>query len=282
MKGLPKIVWEPLVRQALVEDLGRAGDITTEATVSEDALAQGRIVARKPGRIAGLHLAIETFLMLDPQIKIDVLQCDGTDVEAGACLAQIEGLARPILTAERTALNFLGHLSGVATATAVVCQLLDGLDTQVTCTRKTTPGLRAMEKYAVRMGGGSNHRFGLDDGILIKDNHIVAAGSLSKAVSRARSSIGHMVKIEVEVDTLDQLSEALTYDIDVVLLDNMTLETLGEAVRLIDNRVISEASGDVTMDNARSIAETGVDVVSMGWITHSAPSLNVSLELENS
>lgn len=279
-EDLPRIVWEPVVRAALAEDLGRAGDITTDATVAADAQAAAAIVTRKPGRIAGLAMAFETFRMIDPDVVIETVALDGDDAGAGAALARLRGPARALLSAERTALNLLGHLSGIATATADVCRLLDGLETRVACTRKTTPGLRALEKYAVRMGDGSNHRFGLDDGVLIKDNHIAAAGGLPQALANVRRSVGHMVRIEVEVDDLAQLKEALRHDIDAVLLDNMTPETLRDAVGIIAGQVVTEASGEITRENVRSIAETGVDVVSLGWITHSAPALNVSLEFE--
>lgn len=275
---LPRVVWEPVVRAALVEDLGRAGDITTMATVSADAVTKAKIVARKRGRIAGLALAAGVFELLDAEIGVVTHAEDGADVEAGAELIALEGRSQSILSGERVALNFLGHLSGIATETAKVCAAIEDLATRVACTRKTTPGLRALEKYAVRMGGGHNHRFGLDDGVLIKDNHIVAAGGLPSALRNVRASVGHMVKIEVEVDTLEQLHEALEYDIDAVLLDNMTPDGLREAVSMIDGRVIAEASGDIRLDTVRAIAEAGVDVVSLGWITHSAPSLNVSME----
>jgi len=278
MLDLPKVVWEPIVRAALVEDLGRAGDITTMATVAADATTETRIVTRKPGRIAGLALAAGVFELLDENIEVRIAAEDGTDVDGDTTLITLQGRAQSILSGERVALNFLGHLSGIATETAKVCAAIEGLSTRVACTRKTTPGLRALEKYAVRMGGGHNHRFGLDDGVLIKDNHLVAAGGLSNALRNVRDNIGHMVKIEVEVDTLEQLAEALEYDIDAVLLDNMAPDELRRAVELIDGRVISEASGDIRLENVRSLAEAGVDVVSLGWITHSAPTLNVSME----
>ncbi len=276
---LPPDVIDEAVRRALAEDLGRAGDITTAATVPLDARAEATIVARRSGVIAGLPLAERGFKLVDARLAFDGPIADGAAVSGGSVLARIGGSARAILAAERVALNFLGHLSGIASATAAFVEAVKGTGARITCTRKTTPGLRALEKYAVRCGGGSNHRFGLDDAMLIKDNHIVIAGGVVPALQRAKAAAGHLVKIEVEVDTLEQLAEALTMAPDVILLDNMTPDQLREAVRLIDGRAVSEASGGVTIGNVRTIAETGVDFISSGWITHSAPALDVSLEI---
>jgi nicotinate-nucleotide pyrophosphorylase (carboxylating) len=273
------ILYEETVRRALMEDLGARGDVTTDAIVRREDTATGRIVARKPGRIAGIDIAGYAFHCLDSQIRCEILVRDGQDVVPGDTLAIIRGAARPILTAERTALNFLGRLSGIATQTRNVVASVAAYPARVACTRKTTPGLRGLEKYAVRAGGGSNHRFGLDDAVLIKDNHIVVAGGVVEAIRRARSKIGHLVKIEVEVDTLEQLASALGEKIDAVLLDNMQVPMLTEAVRMTDKKAITEASGNITPDSAPSIAATGVDLLSIGWITHSAPVLDLGLDL---
>ena len=278
---LPPLMYEDVVRRALVEDLGRAGDITTNATVPADRSGEGALVARVAGRVAGLDVALFAFRALDPAVVIEVRHPDGADVEAGTVLARVRAGARALLTGERTALNILGHLSGIATATRDVVRLLDGLPTRVACTRKTTPGLRALEKYAVRVGGGESHRHGLDDAVLIKDNHVALAGGITLAVERARSCVGHMVKVELEVDTLAQLDEALGLDVDVILLDNMDLETLREAVQRARGRVLTEASGGIRPENVRAVAETGVDLISLGWLTHSAPSLDVALDLSS-
>jgi nicotinate-nucleotide pyrophosphorylase (carboxylating) len=278
---LPPLIYEDIVRRALAEDLGRAGDITTNATVPADRSGEGALVARAAGRVAGLDVALLAFRALDPATVIEVRHPDGSDVEAGTVLARVRAGARALLTGERTALNFLGHLSGIATATRNVVRRLDGLPTRVACTRKTTPGLRALEKYAVRVGGGESHRQGLDDAVLIKDNHVALAGGITPAVERARHSVGHMVKVELEVDTLAQLDEALGLDIDVILLDNMDLDTLREAVRRARGRVLTEASGGIRPENIRAVAETGVDLISLGWLTHSAPSLDIALDLSS-
>jgi nicotinate-nucleotide pyrophosphorylase (carboxylating) len=272
------ILYDDLVRRALLEDLGRGGDLTTDAIVASQDVATALIVAREPGRIAGMDVACQAFRFLDSGLKIETLLPDGKDAAAGDTLAIIRGAARPILSAERTALNFLARLSGIATATRNIVMQIDGYPARVVCTRKTTPGLRALEKYAVRAGGGSNHRFGLDDAVLIKDNHIVAAGGVADAIRRVRQRIGHMVKVEVEVDTLDQLETALNEKIDAVLLDNMSLEMLSNAVRIANRRVITEASGGITPQTAAAIAATGIDLLSIGWLTHSAPALNLSLD----
>jgi len=273
------ILYENAVRRALLEDLGRGGDLTTEAIVPARDSATALIVARAPGCIAGMDVALQAFRCLDAGLKFDVRLQDGKSAEAGDTLATVQGAARPILSAERTALNFLAHLSGIATATRDVVSQIAGYPTRVVCTRKTTPGLRALEKYAVRAGGGSNHRFGLDDAVLIKDNHIVAAGGVAEAIRRVRKNLGHMVKVEVEVDALEQLESALKEKIDAVLLDNMTAAILAEAVRIVDKRLITEASGGITPQTAAAIAATGVDLISIGWLTHSAPALNLSLDL---
>ncbi len=272
------ILYDEAVRRALLEDLGARGDITTDSIVAPEDTASARIVARECGRIAGLEIAGHAFHCLDPKIKFELRRRDGNDVEAGDTLALIQGAARPILSAERTALNFLTLLSGVATATRDIVAAIKPYPARIVCTRKTTPGLRGLEKYAVRAGGGSNHRFGLDDAVLIKDNHIVVAGGIAEAIRRARRHAGHMVKIEVEVDTLDQLESALSEKIDAVLLDNMPVKMLVEAVRITDRKAVTEASGGITPENAGEIAATGVDLMSIGWITHSAAALDLALD----
>ena len=276
---LATVLIEPLVREALREDLGRAGDITSDAIIPASVQAELFVVARESGVLAGLDLARLAFFLLDPTVQFEALLEDGARLQAGSRIARVVGPARTLLCAERTALNFLCHLSGIASATAAIADRIAQWDCKVTCTRKTTPLLRAVEKYAVRVGGGCNHRFGLDDAILIKDNHIAIAGSLVLAVERARAAIGHMVKIEVEVDTLEQLDQALALGVDVILLDNMDVATLAEAVRRIDNRAISEASGGVTPDTAAQIAATGVNRIAIGWITHSAPILDIGFDV---
>jgi len=275
---LPAVMLEPLVRAALLEDLGRAGDITTDAIVPADAQARTRLVARQEGVLAGLDLARLTFRLMDAGIDFQPLLADGARLRPGSEIAVISGPARGMLTAERTALNFLGHLSGVATATASIADAIRPHGAKVTCTRKTLPGLRALQKYAVRVGGGSNHRYGLDDAVLIKDNHVAVAGGVRQAVQRARAAVGHMVKIELEVDTLAQLDEALEIGVDVVLLDNMDVATLREAVRRVDGRAVTEASGRITPESAPGVAATGVDLIAVGWLTHSARVLDIGLD----
>ena len=277
---LPAILVEPIVRAALLEDLGRAGDITTAAVAPAGALARGAIAARRPGVVAGLDCALAAFRLMDPAVELEARRGDGDRVGAGEVVATLRGPARAILTAERTALNFLCHLSGVATATAGLVEAARGHRARITCTRKTTPGLRALEKQAVRAGGGVSHRFGLDDGVLIKDNHIVVAGGIRPAVERARRAVGHMVKVEVEVENLAELEQALGVDVDAVLLDNMTPEMLAEAVDMIGGRAIAEASGRITRESVPAIAASGVDVISAGWLTHSAPALDLGLDFE--
>jgi nicotinate-nucleotide pyrophosphorylase (carboxylating) len=274
----PALLVEEQVRAALAEDLGRAGDITSALTIPENARAGARLVARRPGHIAGLACAAAAFRLVDPELRFTPALADGDAVTAGTPLASVEGRARAILTGERVALNFLGHLSGVATATAALVAAVAGTGARITCTRKTIPGLRTLEKYAVRCGGGLNHRFGLDDAVLVKDNHIAAAGGIAPALARLRQGLGHMVKVEVEVDTLPQLEEALAAGVDAVLLDNMDLSTLRQAVALAKGRAVLEASGNVTLDTVRAIAETGVDRISSGAITHSAPTLDIGLD----
>ncbi|MFU1982424.1 carboxylating nicotinate-nucleotide diphosphorylase [Bordetella hinzii] len=276
--NLPQVMLEPLVRASLLEDLGRAGDITSDAIVPAEARGQTRLVARQPGVLAGLELARLAFRLIDPEIRFQALLADGARLEPGSEIARIEGPARGMLTAERTALNFLGHLSGVATATASIADAIAHTRCKVTCTRKTMPGLRAVQKYAVRVGGGSNHRHGLDDAVLIKDNHVAFAGGVAQALARARAAVGHMVKIELEVDTLEQLDEALAAGVDVVLLDNMDHDTLREAVRRVDGRAVTEASGRITPETAPAIAATGVDLMAVGWLTHSARVLDIGLD----
>ncbi len=280
LEPLSALVVEPAVRAALLEDFGRGGDITTEATIPVGALAHGVIAAREEGVIAGIDFAVTSFRLLDPRIKVTVRAGDVAQVRKGDAVAIVEGPARPILTGERVALNFLGRLSGVASATAKLVRLVEGTKARVVCTRKTTPGLRVFEKYAVRCGGGHNHRFGLDDGILIKDNHIVAAGGLKAALTAARARAGHMVHVEVEVDTLAMLDEALALGANAILLDNMKPDMLREAVKRTAGRAVLEASGNVTADTIAAIAATGVDLISSGAITHSAKCLDLGLDFQ--
>ncbi|HWU54698.1 MAG TPA: carboxylating nicotinate-nucleotide diphosphorylase [Rhizomicrobium sp.] len=274
----PLLLIEPQVRAALEEDLGRAGDITSTLTIPADKQAKARFVARKPGRIAGLICAEAAFRLVDPSVQFEVSAPDGSDVAPGAVLATVAGPARSLLTAERVALNFLGPLSGTATLTAALVQAVEGTAARIVCTRKTLPGLRALQKYAVRCGGGFNHRFGLDDAAMVKDNHVQAAGGIAPAVARLRAGLGHMVKIEVEVDRLEQLEEALAQGVDTILLDNMSLEDMRRAVALAKGKAVLEASGNVTLSTVRAIAQTGVDYISSGAITHSAPNLDIGLD----
>lgn len=272
------------VAAALAEDLGRGGDITSEAIFGPSDLVKARIEARQAGVVAGIELVVETFRQVDPAIRVELLVRDAERVAAMQPLARLHGPTVGILSGERTALNFLGHLSGVATATHALAEAVQGTRATIVDTRKTTPGLRALEKYAVRCGGGKNHRLGLDDAVLIKDNHLAAAGSVTRAIQMARSRAGHLVKVEVEVATLEQFDEALQAQADAVLLDNMSPEIMREAVARRDRsqyRPILEASGGVTLANVRGIAETGVDLVSVGWVTHSAPNLDVAMEVES-
>lgn len=272
------LMYEPLVRTALIEDLGRVGDITADAIVPADRWASLVLRARQPGIVAGLDIARTAFQLVSPDIRLTVARPDGSVVTPGDIIAEIDGPARGLLTGERTALNFLCHLSGVATATASLVSATEGTKARIVCTRKTTPGLRALEKYAVRAGGGSNHRFGLDDAMLIKDNHIALAGDIRTAIERAKAHAGHLVKIEVEVDTLAQLEQVLALGVDAVLLDNMTTDELRQAVATTDGRAITEASGRITAASAHAIAATGVDLISAGWLTHSSAALDIGLD----
>ncbi len=275
---LSQLITDEAVARALKEDFGDAGDITTTATIPAGGKAKAIIAARKPGVIAGVDAALAAFRMTDPEIDIRIEKDDGARVKKGDVILSINGPARGVLSAERVALNFMGHLSGIATATSALVDAVKGTNAKIVCTRKTTPGLRAFEKYAVRCGGGHNHRFGLYDAVMIKDNHIAAAGGISKALAAARTAAGHMVKIEIEIDGLAQLEEALANGADVVLLDNMAPAELKRAVAINKARAVLEASGNVTIDTVRAIAETGVDVISSGWITHSAPNLDLGLD----
>ena len=275
---LPLIMVEPAVRAALLEDLGRAGDLTTDSIVPAEARTECVLMARQPGVVCGLDYAVSTFRLIDPAITVTVDRPDGTRLQPGDRIATVSGPARGILTAERVALNFLCHLSGVASATRGIADAIAGTRAQVCCTRKTMPGLRAAQKYAVRVGGGSNHRFGLDDAVLIKDNHVAIAGGVRAAVERARAGVGHLVKIELEVDTLAQLEEALSLRVDAVLLDNMGPDMLRQAVAMVDGRAITEASGRIRPETAPAIAASGVDLLSVGWLTHSATVLDIGLD----
>ncbi len=277
---LPRILYDDLIRDALREDLGRAGDLTTDALVAADATAVAAVTARRAGRVAGSEVAARVFEILDPAMETEIVVADGGDAESGSTLIRLRGPVRAILTGERTALNLLGHLSGIATLTRAYVKAVKGSGARVVCTRKTTPGLRALEKYAVRCGGGANHRFGLDDAVLIKDNHLAVAGGVRPAVELVRAAVGHMVTVELEVDTLEQLEEGLAVGVDAVLLDNMDPETLRVAVTLVDGRCLTEASGGIDLDTAAAVAATGVDLLSVGALTHSAPWLDVSLEVE--
>jgi nicotinate-nucleotide pyrophosphorylase (carboxylating) len=275
---LPKHLIEAAVRAALEEDLGLAGDITTNATVPGDVRAEAVLSARRPGIVAGLSLAEAAFRALDPDARFAINVSDGEAVGAGGTIARVSGQARALLSAERVALNFVGHLSGIATLTRRYVDAITGTAAKIVDTRKTTPGLRAFEKYAVRCGGGHNHRIGLFDAVLIKDNHIAAAGGITAAIRAARAATGHMTKIEVEVETLAQLELVMREMVDCVLLDNMTPETLAEAVGFVAGRCLTEASGGVNLETVREIAESGVDLISVGALTHSAPVLDVGVD----
>lgn len=278
---LPRVMVEPLVRAALLEDLGRAGDVTTDATIAANVRAHARLVARREGVAAGLDVARLAFELVDPALRITAHVRDGDRATAGVTLIEIEGSARAILTAERVALNFAGRLSGIATLTRRFADAIAHTRAAIACTRKTTPLLRALEKHAVRAGGGAAHRYGLDDAILIKDNHIAACGGIADALARARAYAGHMMKIEIEVDRLDQLDAVLAAGgADAILLDNMDTATLREAVARIAGRAVAEASGGVTLATVAAIAETGVDLVSTGALTHSAPVLDLGLDFD--
>ena len=277
---LPAIILDPIVRLALTEDLGRAGDLTTDATIAPETQLSVVIAARQPGVIAGLDVAAHALTLIDPSVKLDIQMGDGAAVKPGDVVARLDGSARSILTAERTMLNFIGRLSAVATMTNNYVEKSSHTSATIVCTRKTTPGHRALEKRAVRCGGGTSHRYGLDDAILIKDNHIAACdGSVALALERAKAYAGHLRMIEIEVDTLDQFEEALKHGPHAVLLDNMTPDTLRRAVEINQGRVTLEASGGVNLDTVAAIAETGVDFISVGALTHSAPNLDVGMDV---
>lgn len=270
---------DAIIEAALAEDLGAAGDLTSNAIFGPEATTSAGIVARADGVIAGLSAALGVFGHLDDNVEVDAYVSDADAVSAGTVLARLHGTTRALLTGERTCLNLLGHLSGIATATRSLVDAVDGA-ASIADTRKTTPGLRALEKYAVRCGGGKNHRFGLNDAVMLKDNHIAAAGSITAAVAAVKAAVGHLVAVEVEVDRIDQLPETIEAGADVILLDNMDAATLRKAVGIVDGRAVTEASGGITPQTAPALAATGVDVLSLGWLTHSSPSLDVALEID--
>jgi nicotinate-nucleotide pyrophosphorylase (carboxylating) len=274
-----RLIIKPIVRAALLEDLGRAGDITSDAIVPRAAQVEAMIAARQPGIVAGLEAALLAFELVEPALRIERVREDGARVVRGDVVARIAGPARGVLAAERTALNLVSRMSGVATATRALADAIERSRAKIVCTRKTTPGLRSLEKEAVRLGGGANHRFGLDDAMLIKDNHLALAGGVKPALERARAYAGHLVKIELEIDTLDQLAQALEVGVDAVLLDNMNPETLCRAVAMVDGRAVTEASGRISPETVAAVAATGVDLISSGWITHSAPILDLGLDI---
>jgi len=280
LEPLPDLIVEPAVRAALIEDLGRAGDITTNATIGAEDRARVVIAARQSGHVSGLSFARLAFAVLDPEAVFETRIADGHACKPGEVIAAISARTRALLSAERVALNYAGRLSGIATLTAAFAAEIAHTKAKIIDTRKTTPGWRAFEKYAVRCGGGANHRFGLDDVILIKDNHVAAAGGIAESIRRARAYSGHMVKLECEVDSLSQLREALEAKADIVLLDNMSNDQLCEAVVINAGRATLEASGNVTLKTVRWIAETGVDLISSGALTHSAPVLDIGLDFE--
>jgi nicotinate-nucleotide pyrophosphorylase (carboxylating) len=274
-----RLIIKPIVRAALLEDLGRAGDITSDAIVPRAAQVEAMIAARQPGIVAGLEAALLAFELVEPALRIERVREDGARVVRGDVVARIAGPARGVLAAERTALNLVSRMSGVATATRALADAIERSRAKIVCTRKTTPGLRSLEKEAVRLGGGANHRFGLDDAMLIKDNHLALAGGVKPALERARAYAGHLVKIELEVDTLDQLAQALEVGVDAVLLDNMSPDTLRRAVLMVDGHAVTEASGRISPKTVAAVAATGVDLISSGWITHSAPILDLGLDI---
>ena len=276
--ALDDVLLKPLVDNALTEDLGRRGDVTSQATIPADMQAQLQIKARQAGVICGIDLARLSFALVDAQIEFIAQVQDGETVEAGAVLATVKGNARHLLTAERTALNFMTHLSGISTATRQIVDSVAQYPAQITCTRKTIPGLRIVQKYAVRCGGGRNHRLGLDDAILIKDNHIAIAGDIKTAIQQAQKFAGHLIPIEVEVDTLEQLEQALDAGVSLVLLDNMSPETLSQAVTMCQGRAKTEASGGITPETVQAAASTGVDFIAMGYLTHSTTALDIGLD----
>ena len=276
--ALDEVLLKPLVEAALTEDLGRRGDVTSQATIPADMQAQLQIKARQAGVICGMDLARLSFALVDAQIEFIAQVVYGETVAAGTVLAIVSGNARHLLTAERTALNFMTHLSGIATATRQIVDSVAEYPAQITCTRKTIPGLRTVQKYAVRCGGGRNHRLGLDDAILIKDNHIAIAGDIKTAIQQAQDFAGHLIPIEVEVDTLAQLAQALDAGVSLVLLDNMSPETLSKAVTMCKGRAKTEASGGITPETVQAVAETGVDFIAMGYLTHSTTALDIGLD----
>ncbi|UDF02747.1 carboxylating nicotinate-nucleotide diphosphorylase [Asticcacaulis sp. AND118] len=276
--GLPDLLIEPIVRDALREDLGLAGDVTADAVIPPRARFKAEFRAREAGTVAGIDCARLAMSLMDAQIRFDILKPDASEVAPGDVIARVEGNARAILAAERVALNLLSHLSGVATLTRTYVRLVDDLPTRIACTRKTFPMLRGPQKHAVRCGGGHNHRYGLNDAILIKDNHVAICGGVEKAMEMAKAAAGHTMKIELEVDSIPQLKQALPFRPDVVMLDNFSLEQLREAVALVKGETILEASGGVNLDTVRAIAESGVDVISVGALTHSAPVFDIGLD----
>lgn len=278
VETLPKLLMEPLVRAALAEDWGGQGDITSTALIPAESRHKARLMARQKGILCGMDLALLALHVTDPSLHVEILKKDGDAIAEKDVIAHVSGPTRSLLMAERVALNFLTHLSGIATLTHHFVTAVAGTRACIACTRKTHAGLRALEKFAVRVGGGVNHRFGLYDAALIKDNHIAAIGSVREAIQKARSAVGHLVKIEVEIDALAQLEEALAAKPDVIMLDNFTLPDMRAAVARINGAVAVEASGGVTLASVRSIAETGVDIISVGALTHSAPALDLALD----
>ncbi|MEK6199653.1 MAG: carboxylating nicotinate-nucleotide diphosphorylase [Psychrobacter sp.] len=276
--ALNEVLLKPLVEAALTEDLGRRGDVTSQATIPADMQAQLQIKARQAGVVCGMDLARLSFALVDAQIEFIAQVIDGEKVDADTVLAIVRGNARHLLTAERTALNFMTHLSGIATATQKIVDTVADYPAQITCTRKTIPGLRIVQKYAVRCGGGRNHRLGLDDAILIKDNHIAIAGDIKTAIKQAQNFAGHLIPIEVEVDTLAQLEQALDAGVSLVLLDNMAPEILSQAVAMCKGRAKTEASGGITPETVQAVAKTGVDFIAMGYLTHSTTALDIGLD----
>ncbi|MGM8939786.1 carboxylating nicotinate-nucleotide diphosphorylase [Psychrobacter glaciei] len=276
--ALDEVLLKSLVEAALTEDLGRRGDVTSQATIPADMQAQLQIKARQAGVVCGMDLARLSFALVDAQIEFIAQVIDGEKVDADTVLAIVRGNARHLLTAERTALNFMTHLSGIATATQQIVDTVADYPAQITCTRKTIPGLRIVQKYAVRCGGGRNHRLGLDDAILIKDNHIAIAGDIKTAIKQAQNFAGHLIPIEVEVDTLAQLEQALDAGVSLVLLDNMVPEILSQAVAMCKGRAKTEASGGITPETVQVVAKTGVDFIAMGYLTHSTTALDIGLD----
>ncbi len=270
---------DSLIEEALREDMP-FGDITTDNLISANAISRAIIVAKETGVIAGMEIAKRVFRRIDPELEFSAYVDDGQEVEDGVVIAEITGSTRALLKGERTALNFLTHLSGIATAANNYAKELEGTGASIADTRKTIPGLRRLEKYAVKVGGGKNHRFSLSDGVLIKDNHIEASGNITNAVEKVREAIPHTAKIEVETIDLEQVQEALDVGADIIMLDNMDVETMREAVALIDKRAMVEASGNVTLANLKEIASTGVDIISSGSLTHSSKALDLSMKFK--